>query len=253
MMTNQPTHNSTFSPFKMEGAVQILLVEDEQDLAQMIMVNLTALNFRVFHAASLHQANALLQAKRIDLVLLDRMLPDGDGLLLCQQLRNDGQQMPVMLLTARDGEADTVLGLESGADDYMTKPFSVLELRARTKALLRRHLSAAPTRQLIEFEGLRIDLDSREVIAFDNPLPLTAKEFDLLTFLARHPQQVFSRTQLLDAVWGYRFDGFEHTVNSHINRLRGKLAHIPGSRELVQTVWGVGYKFALPSMQAALH
>ncbi|WP_250885678.1 response regulator transcription factor [Shewanella jiangmenensis] len=237
----------------MEGGAQILLVEDEQDLAQMIMVNLTALNFRVFHASNLHQAKALLQAKRIDLLLLDRMLPDGDGLLLCHELRNAGLDMPVMLLTARDGEADTVLGLESGADDYMTKPFSVLELRARTKALLRRRISAVPSRQLIEFEGLRIDVDSREVVAFDSPLPLTAKEFDLLAFLARHPQQVFSRTQLLDAVWGYRFDGFEHTVNSHINRLRGKLAQIPGSRELVQTVWGVGYKFAPPNALAALH
>ncbi|AZQ13115.1 response regulator transcription factor [Shewanella khirikhana] len=252
-MPYQINGSNTKDSHAMEGGVQILLVEDEQDLAQMIMVNLTALNFRVFHAASLHQAKALLQAKRIDLVLLDRMLPDGDGLLLCQQLRNAGQEMPVMLLTARDGEADTVLGLESGADDYMTKPFSVLELRARAKALLRRRLTAAPSRQLIEFEGLRIDVDSREVVAFDNPLPLTAKEFDLLAFLARHPQQVFSRTQLLDAVWGYRFDGFEHTVNSHINRLRGKLAHIPGSRELVQTVWGVGYKFAPPAAQAALH
>lgn len=227
----------------------ILLVEDEQDLAKLVTLNLNALNYKVFHSATIAQANHILNTESIDLILMDRMLPDGDGIMLCQQLRENGSQTPMMLLTAKDSEADIVLGLESGADDYLVKPFSVLELRARVKALLRRGTQTSQSHEQLEFNGVTINCNTREVVAFNNHLELTAREFDLLLYLAQHPQQVFSRMQLLEAVWGYSHSGYEHTVNSHINRLRGKLSRSPGNPDLVKTVWGVGYKFSPPMSQ----
>jgi DNA-binding response OmpR family regulator len=145
-----------------------------------------------------------------------------------------------------------VLGLELGADDYLTKPFSMLELAARVKGVFRRadqmraaaDAAAAPAQQVIESDGLRIDLERREVLLAGQPIELTAKEFDLLTCFARSPGRVFTRAQLLDQVWGYTHSGYEHTVNSHINRLRNKIERDPANPDYVQTVWGVGYKFA---------
>lgn len=174
------------------------------------------------------------------------MLPDGDGIMLCQQLREAEKSLPIMMLTAKDSEADIVLGLEAGADDYLVKPFSVLELRARVKAMLRRSKVQQVQTEQLDFNGVTINSTTREVVSNNSPLELTAREFDLLLFLAKHPLQVFSRMQLLEAVWGYNYDGYEHTVNSHINRLRSKLARSPGHPELVKTVWGVGYKFSPP-------
>jgi len=225
---------------------RILLVEDEPDLAHLIKLNLNALNYDVVHSATIKQASQYLDLKHFDLVLIDRMLPDGDGIMLCQQLREAGKALPCMMITAKDSEADIVLGLESGADDYLVKPFSVLELRARVKALLRRGQQLVQQDQL-NFNGITIDCNTREVVAFDTPLELTAREFDLLLFMAKHPKQVFSRMQLLEAVWGYSYCGYEHTVNSHINRLRAKLARSASATELVKTVWGVGYKFSPPA------
>ncbi|MBQ4889346.1 DNA-binding response regulator [Shewanella sp. UCD-FRSSP16_17] len=224
----------------------ILLVEDEQDLAKLIMLNLTALNYEVFHATTLSQAMQIIDTKTFDLILMDRMLPDGDGIMLCQQLREAEKSLPIMMLTAKDSEADIVLGLEAGADDYLVKPFSVLELRARVKAMLRRSKVQQVQTEQLDFNGVTINSTTREVVSNNSPLELTAREFDLLLFLAKHPLQVFSRMQLLEAVWGYNYDGYEHTVNSHINRLRSKLARSPGHPELVKTVWGVGYKFSPP-------
>ncbi len=229
---------------------QILLVEDEQDLAKLVMLNLKAMDYEVIHASTLQQAIQVIETKRIDLILLDRMLPDGDGIMLCQQLRQQQQPLPIMLLTAKDTEADIVLGLEAGSDDYLVKPFSVLELRARVKALLRRGIVQQAQIDEVAYDGLSINPSTRQVTAFDCPLELTAREFDLLLFLAKHPQQVFSRNQLLEAVWGYSYEGYEHTVNSHINRLRNKLAQNADHPELVKTVWGVGYKFSPPEALA---
>lgn len=231
---------------------RILLVEHEPELAQLLSYDLGALQYDVIRATSLRQAGQFLGQSSIDLVLLERMLPDGDGILLCQQLRQAGEQVPLMLLTAKGSEADLVLGLESGADDYLVRPFSILEFRARVRALLRRGQAQKAQPGQLEFNGVHIDCSSREVTAFDKPLHLTAREFDLLLFLAQHPQQVFSRMQLLQAVWGYDYSGYQHTVDSHINRLRNKIASSAEHQQLVKTVWGVGYKFSPPPSSQAL-
>lgn len=242
--------NGSTTNFSAVSSKTILLIEDEQDLAKLVMLNLKSMNHAVIHCVTLQQASQVIATKQIDLILMDRMLPDGDGITLCQQIRQDGNELPCMLLTAKDSEADIVLGLESGADDYLVKPFSVLELRARVKALLRRGTQLAHQDESLEFNGISINCNTREVIAFNETLELTAREFDLLLYLAQHPKQVFSRMQLLEAVWGYSYSGYEHTVNSHINRLRNKLARNACTTDLVKTVWGVGYKFAPPANQA---
>ncbi|MCL1078690.1 DNA-binding response regulator [Parashewanella spongiae] len=239
--------NHTFS--QPQKNAQILLVEDEEDLATLIKLNLNVLKLDVTHCSTLTEAHHHINDNNYDLILMDRMLPDGDGLTLCLLLEEQNVDVPIMMLTAKDTEADVVLGLESGADDYLIKPFSVLELRARVKALLRRsnkHASQSQKSNKINFNEMIINTDTRQVLAGDDSIELTATEFDLLHYLAKHPQQVFSRIQLLEAVWGYSYSGYEHTVNSHINRLRSKLAHRFDADEVVKTVWGVGYKFSPP-------
>jgi DNA-binding response OmpR family regulator len=185
-------------------------------------------------------------AQRYDLVVLDIMLPGIDGLEVCRRLRAEGPYVPILMLTAKSAELDRVLGLEIGADDYVTKPFSLNELLARVKALFRRvdSLSAPPVREFIRHGILSIDISKRTVAIAESAVELTAKEFDLLVQFAAHPGRVYSRAQLLDAVWGSGHEGYEHTVNSHINRLRAKIERDPAHPQLVLTVWGVGYKFA---------
>jgi DNA-binding response OmpR family regulator len=185
-------------------------------------------------------------AQRYDLVVLDIMLPGIDGLEVCRRLRAEGPYVPILMLTAKSAELDRVLGLEIGADDYVTKPFSLNELLARVKALFRRvdSLSAPPVREFIRHGILSIDISKRTVAIAESAVELTAKEFDLLVQFAAHPGRVYSRAQLLDSVWGSGHEGYEHTVNSHINRLRAKIERDPAHPQLVLTVWGVGYKFA---------
>jgi DNA-binding response OmpR family regulator len=185
-----------------------------------------------------------------DLVILDLMLPGIDGLTLCREMRGGNGYIPILMLTAKSTELDRVLGLEMGADDYLTKPFSLPELIARVKALLRR-VDALSARQakstpapLIEKNGLTINAEKHQVLVEGKEVGLTAREFDLLHHLASHPGRVYSRIQLLDEVWGYSYEGYEHTVNTHINRLRAKIEKDPAKPAYVQTVWGVGYKFA---------
>ncbi|PCJ38799.1 MAG: DNA-binding response regulator [Moraxellaceae bacterium] len=186
-----------------------------------------------------------------DLVILDIMLPGYNGLDLCRELRQLKPDILIIMLTSLDGEADRVIGLELGADDYLTKPFSIRECQARVKALLRRaqrntHQASPAQHQPLLFNGLEIRVDQHEIILDGNLIELTAREFDLLRHLAENAGQVFSRHQLLDTVWGYSHDGYEHTVNTHINRLRKKLKR-PDDVNYVQTVWGVGYKFVNPN------
>ena len=228
---------------------QILLVEAEQDLADLLMLNLKSMSHHVIHCSTLQQAQQYLSNSQVDLILMDRMMPDGDAISLCQQFRDAGNQLPCLMLSSKGSEADIVLGLESGADDYLAKPFSLLELKARVTALIRRSKLIEKQQNAIKFEGITIDCNTREVIAFNEVLELTAREFDLLLYLAQHPKQVFSRMQLLEAVWGYSYSGYEHTVNSHVNRLRSKLSRNARTSKLVRTVWGVGYKFTPPAAQ----
>jgi DNA-binding response OmpR family regulator len=175
------------------------------------------------------------------------MLPGMDGIEVCRRIRERPPYVPIVMLTSRSSETDRVVGLEVGADDYVTKPFSIRELLARVKAIFRRVEQTGSDAQAagrIEAGGLVIDPERRAVTLDGRAVELTAKEFDLLLYFAARPGRVFTRSQLLDAVWGYGHDGYEHTVNSHINRLRAKIEADPARPRYVLTVWGVGYKFA---------
>ena len=227
----------------------VLIVEDEQDIADLIAVNLGELSLEVAHSLTGEQALEMALKNDYALVLLDVMLPGMSGLDVCRKLRDEKPEQAILMLTSRTSETDRVVGLELGADDYMTKPFSVRELQARVRSQLRRvHLlfemkqQAAPAKNLC-VGCLQIDNVSHRTTLSGKVLDLTSTEFDLLLYLASHPDQVFSRAQLLSSVWGYHHSGYEHTVNSHINRLRSKLELDATRPEIVQTVWGVGYKF----------
>jgi DNA-binding response OmpR family regulator len=225
---------------------RILVVEDEQDIAELISLHLRDNGFKVTLARDGHEGMRLAFGRNWDLVILDIRLPGPDGLSICRALRRDQAYVPILMLTSKSSELDRVLGLELGADDYVTKPFSVSELLARVKAIFRRIQSLEkkiPGAGLaLEVGPLRIDPNSREVSVDQADISLTAREFDLLLHFARHPGQVFSRAQLLDQVWGYGHEGYEHTVNSHINRLRAKIEPDKDQPSFIVTVWGVGYR-----------
>ena len=227
----------------------VLVVEDEQDIADLIKVNLQELSLKVDHSLSGEKALEMALAHNYSLVLLDVMLPGISGLDVCRQLRERKPEQAIIMLTARSSEIDRVVGLELGADDYMAKPFSVRELQARIRSQMRRvHLLSDLQQQALPCENLcigqlQIDNMLHRITISGKALDLTSTEFDLLKHLASHPDQVFSRSQLLSSVWGYHHSGYEHTVNSHINRLRNKLEKDATRPEIVQTVWGVGYKF----------
>ena len=227
---------------------KILVIEDNADIARLVMLNLRSKQMDVDHAADGSTGLDMALAGQYHLVILDLMLPGVDGLDICRRLRNEQVYTPVLMLTARTSELDRVLGLEVGADDYLTKPFSVPELVARVNAILRRsdQYQAAPATQPaapLQYGELCLDPDRRQVQLGDGRVELTAKEFDLLWHFASNPGRVFTRGQLLDSVWGYGHAGYEHTVNSHINRLRGKIEIDPSQPRFIQTVWGVGYRF----------
>lgn len=225
---------------------KVLVVEDEGDIASLLALHLRDVNCEVTLAKDGHDGMRLAFAQSWNLIILDLRLPGPDGLSICRALRRDLAYVPILMLTSKSSELDRVLGLELGADDYVTKPFSVSELMARVKAIFRRveslsnHLPAAT--QTYQVGPIQIDTGSRAVHLNDEPVILTAREFDLLLHFARYPGHVFSRAKLLDSVWGYGHDGYEHTVNSHINRLRAKIESDPAHPELIITVWGVGYK-----------
>lgn len=236
----------------MDTKKRILIVEDQEDIGALIALNLESLNYEVKHCSSGSCGYKSARAESWDLIVLDIMLPDINGLDICQKLRTEGNHSPILMLTAKKSEADRVVGLEVGADDYLTKPFSIRELQARIKALLRRVSFHTDSEQItiesdddekLTFDELSIDIQKRQVKLAQQCVSLTAKEFDLLLYMATYPGKVFTREQLLNAVWGYQHNGFEHTVNSHINRLRSKLELDTAKPKFVLTVWGVGYKF----------
>ncbi|MFT3956474.1 MAG: response regulator transcription factor [Piscinibacter sp.] len=239
------------NPARAGATRRVLVIEDDPDIGRLVTLQLAELGCECRLVDDGVTGLAEAQEGRYDLVILDLMLPRMDGLQICRRLRAAEQHTPILMLTAKSSELDRVLGLELGADDYLTKPFSMLELAARVKGVFRRAEVVAATRaqdtaqaQLIEQGALRIDLQRHEARLQGQPVELTAKEFELLAHFARAPGRVFTRAQLLDQVWGYHHSGYEHTVNSHINRLRSKIERDPGNPEFIQTVWGVGYRFA---------
>ncbi|MBT9486473.1 MAG: response regulator transcription factor [Rubrivivax sp.] len=224
----------------------LLLVEDDDAIAVALRLHLEEAGYRLHREANGHHAMAAIDRQRWDLVLLDLMLPGADGWEVCRHLRARHADVPVIMLSARSAEAHRVLGLELGADDYLAKPFSMLELVARVRALLRRidqMRNTATQRAEFRFGPFRLDTVRRELMRDETVLPLTLREFDLLHFLLKHPGRPFSRGELLQRVWGDGFDGYEHTVNSHINRLRNRIEDNPREPRHVVTVWGVGYRF----------
>ena len=230
-------------------AYHILVAEDQADIRDMIELNLRNAGYQVTAVADGLAALASQAEQAFDVLLLDLMMPGMDGLEVCKTLRARGRNTPILMLTAKSTELDRVLGLELGADDYLTKPFSLAELLARVKALLRRAelLLAAQTAAKAQSGTLRngeleILPAKRQVCLKGKLLDFTALEFELLLHFAQHPGHVFSRNQLLSAVWGYSHDGYEHTVTTHINRLRAKLELDPMRPQLILTVRGAGYK-----------
>ena len=238
----------------MDPRKRILIVEDDADIAEILRLHLQDEGYEVAHAADGDAGCCLLDQGGWDALVLDLMLPGVDGLEICRRARAMARYVPIIIISARSSEVHRILGLELGADDYLTKPFSVLELVARVKALLRRSEALARDARAdtgsIVADGLAIDPLAREAAVDGRRVELTPREFDLRYFFARHPGQVFSRMDLLARVWGYRHDGYEHTVNTHINRLRAKVEADPSVPRRILTVWGAGYKFAVPAAGA---
>jgi DNA-binding response OmpR family regulator len=221
----------------------VLVVDDEPIVRDVVVRYLRQDGLATLEAGDGDDARALIEQRRPDLVVLDVMLPGTDGLELCRWIRGRSD-VPVILLTARGEEADRIVGLELGADDYVTKPFSPRELATRVRTVLRRSNGASPPRERIEFGDVVLDGAGREVTKSGVPVVLTAKEFDLLWFLASHPGRVFSRDQLMSTVWGYEAAVDTGTVTVHVRRLREKVEADPAKPRHLQTVWGVGYRLA---------
>lgn len=232
---------------------RILIVEDQVDIAELVAMHIRDLGIEATTCHNGREGLQLAQTENWAALILDVMLPDMDGLAIVRQLRFDRNPSPVLMLTAKSTEIDRVLGLELGADDYLTKPFSIPELQARVKALLRRaeiqekrlsdETSGLSQKPIIKLGGLQIDTESHQVTLDNAALPLTSKEYDLLLYFAKAPGRVFTRTQLLEAIWSTSYEGYEHNVNTHINRLRAKLEVDPTNPRYVLTVRGVGYRF----------
>ena len=234
---------------------RILVIEDERDIAELVALHLSEVPAQMTLAHDGPLGLKLALEGRWDAIVLDIRLPGLNGLDLCREVRAQMSHVPILMLTARGGELDRVLGLELGADDYLTKPFSVLELQARMKALLRRsamtaaRAADAALNRLAEITqgALRVERAQRRAWLAGAELVLTPREFDLLWHFVQQPGRVFTRTELLADVWGYGHDGYDHTVNSHINRLRSKLGDDRGESSYIHTVWGVGYRFEVPA------
>jgi DNA-binding response OmpR family regulator len=228
---------------------RILIVEDDKDIAHLLELHLKDAGYEVSLAFDGNVGLDQALSQPSDLIILDLMLPGVEGLEICRRVRASSLYTPVLMLSSRSSELDRVVGLEIGADDYLTKPFSIPELLARVKALFRRVEAlksevSMESQKAFQVGDLAIDIAKRIVTLRGNPVLLTAKEFDLLLHFVNHPGRVYTRTELLNLVWGYGYDGYEHTVNSHINRLRAKIEKDPAKPRHILTVWGIGYKFS---------
>jgi len=228
---------------------KVLIIEDDRDIADLIEVHLNSLDLNLDRAEDGETGLEKALERDYELVILDLMLPKLNGLDVCKRIREKKKSMPILMLSAKSEEFDKVLGLELGADDYLTKPFSIRELIARVKSIIRR-VNAVIEDQVINDETeltygwLNVNFEKRRVILDKKNVELTAKEFDLLALFCKNPGKAYTRENLLNIVWGYQFCGYEHTVNSHINRLRSKIEKNPAQPKFIRTVWGIGYKFA---------
>lgn len=228
---------------------KVTIIEDDPEICELLNIHLSDLGCaaNAFHDG--RQGYEAVKAEQPDLIILDIRLPSMDGLEICQKLRAHEINTPIIMLTARSEEIDRVLGLEVGADDYMTKPFSVREFIARVKAIFRRskliqhQVNQEQQAKRLIFDDLSIDVDRRKVMIGEAKVDLSPKEFDLLVLMASNPGKNYNRSRLLNLIWGYDFEGYEHTVNSHINRLRAKIEPDMDTPRFIITTWGVGYKF----------
>lgn len=224
---------------------KVLIVEDDPAIVDLLEIHIKDLNCEVMKAYDGEKGVEYALKHQPDLIILDVTMPKLDGFQVCQQIRAK-QNTPILMLTAKSEEIDRILGLEIGADDYITKPFSIRELIARIKAIFRRvsmSQQAEPQKPELLFKELSIDVEKRKVVSNGKRVELSPKEFELLVLMASKPGKSYSRTKLLNLIWGYDFDGYEHTVNSHINRLRAKIEKDMANPQYILTNWGVGYKF----------
>lgn len=226
---------------------KVLVVEDDPNISQLIQIHLKDLGYQIQVSKNGRLGFELAITGSYDLILLDIMLPEMDGLSICQKLRALDNFTPILMITAKSEEIDKVMGLESGADDYITKPFKIREFIARVKAIIRRQdqflLLSNKNGNVVSFENLEIDEKRRKVLLNQKRIDLTPKEFDLIVLLARNPGRSYSRSELLELIWGYDFSGYEHTVNAHINRLRSKIEIDANNPKFILTTWGIGYRF----------
>ncbi len=231
---------------------KILIIEDDLKIVKLLEIHLTDMGFEIQKAHDGITGLEMALNEEYRLIILDLMLPELDGIEVCRRIREHNRFTPIVMLTAKSEEFDKVLGLEIGADDYITKPFSIREFIARVKVILRRievekeKNNDVENQALIKVGDLVIDTEKHKVILDGKAIELTAKEFDLLVLFARHPGRIYNREILLELVWGYKYEGYEHTVNSHINRLRNKIERDPTKPQFIKTLWGVGYRFEIP-------
>lgn len=223
------------------------MIEDDPSIVELATIHLRDIHCTVTKAHTGFEGLHLARTNSYDVIILDIMLPDINGIEICQRLRADKIKSPIIMLTARTEEIDKIIGLETGADDYLTKPFSIREFIARIKALIRRTemLTAdpVPVAEILHCQDLTMDTSKRKVTLGDHKIELTPKEFDLLCLFMSNPGISYSRETLLNLVWGYEFSGYEHTVNSHINRLRSKIENNLTHPKFILTTWGIGYRF----------
>jgi DNA-binding response OmpR family regulator len=223
----------------------ILIIEDDLEIIKLLEIHLTDQTYKTSKATDGAMGLNMALENNYDLIILDLTLPNMNGIEVCKNVRVK-KSTPIIMLTAKSEEIDRVLGLEIGADDYITKPFSIRELLARIKAVMRRTNTVKEENKdssFINIDGLQIDVDKRKVLVNDDKIELSPKEFELLVLMANNPGRNYSRTELLNIIWGYNFNGYEHTVNSHINRLRAKIESDMANPHYILTTWGVGYKF----------
>lgn len=240
----------------MEKSNKILIIEDDAKIVNLLDIHLRDIGFETEKSITGKEGLDKALNNNYCLIVLDLMLPEMDGIEVCRRIREKNKFTPILMLTAKSEEFDKVLGLEIGADDYITKPFSIREFITRVKAILRRievdteKLTQEDEKAIIEIGGLMIDREKHKVLLDSRPIELTAKEFDLLVLFASHPGRIYNREVLLELVWGYKYEGYEHTVNSHINRLRNKIEKNPAKPHYIKTLWGVGYRFEVPEATA---